>query len=97
MTRITFKADFNDGLSISSVDSSETPQYIGRFHKLTPKQFDALVGAFNGSGTATLTTDGKYGPPRTFRHSTINLGGMETSIYADVESTVLEGQLSLLV
>jgi len=97
--RISFSADFNEGLSLTSMDYKGETLYTGRFHQLTPKQFDALVEAFHVDlifGERTMTTNGKYGPPRTFRTATINLGGLKTELYSDVEPKVDQNQLTIL-
>jgi hypothetical protein len=97
---VTFNADFNEGLSLTSMDHKGETLYTGRFHRLTPEQFDALVEAFDivsTFGERTMTTDGRYGPPRTFRTATINLGGLKTELYADVPALEVDAnQLSLL-
>jgi len=96
----TFTLDCGDlKISQRNVGSTTTPatRISGDLHKLTPEQFDALTQAFTVTeATKILTTDGRYGPTRTFRTSTIDFGGLMVRLFADVpENMVDPNQLAL--
>jgi len=90
MSKVSFSIDFGNGFSVSQNHglSRDTPRTTGDFHRLTPEQFDALTGAFdldNGFGSdeeiKTLTLDDGS---RTFRTTSINMGGLIVTLYADI-------------
>lgn len=96
-TNFSFKFGGFEVRMRQSLPSSE-PRMTGRLHRLTPEQFDVLVDNFEqvdefGLGAVrTLTTDNG----RTFRTGTINLGGLEVTLYADVlEAEVDPNQIAL--
>lgn len=71
------------GLSISQSQRNrrDVPRMTGSFHRLTPKQFDALMEAFPVvRDVAYLTTDGG----QNFRTAEIDFGGLTLTIFADV-------------
>lgn len=93
MADFTLSIDFGNGFSVRTSDLESS----GSFHRLTPEQFDALVDTFQvTSDVRTLTTDGRYTPPRNFRTAEINLGGLDLTIFSDIPSHVDPDQLSLL-
>ena len=87
MANISFSIDF-EGLTIR-----QTTTYLGKtitnasLHRLTPEQFDALVEAFGSGEVQTLTTSGESVPAVTFRTTDIVIGGMNTTIFANVSET----------
>lgn len=83
--------NFGDGLSLTHTVTGKMSGYTvsqyGSLHRLTPEQFDALMEVFEVTDSPrTLTTDGRYGPARTFRTAEIDFGGLRLSIFADVPS-----------
>lgn len=98
MANVSFNADFG-GFSIRQSQSVYTDglHTTGAFHRLTPEQFDALLDVFEVvDGAKTLTTDGRYGAPKTFRTAEIDFGGLTLSLYADVPAHEADpNQLSL--
>lgn len=83
----TFKSDFGSGFSIRQSVNLRTDEttVIGYLHRLTPKQFDALVDAFQTVGDVrTLNTTGAHGTPQTFRTADIKFGGLNLALYSDI-------------
>ena len=99
MANVSFNAEFG-GFSLKQSQSGYTndTHTTGSFHRLTPEQFDALLDVFEVTeAVKTLTTDGRYGAPKTFRTSEIDFGGLRLSLYADVPEVAVDpNQLSFI-
>lgn len=80
----------------AKVAGDRISQY-GSLHRLTPEQFDALIEQFEVTDNVrTLTTDGRYDAPRTFRTAEIDFGGLHLTLFANVPAEAVDpDQLSL--